>query len=304
MARSKSPLDQLNPKQRMLVIAALVVLAVGIALYRGCQEPPLPPTPGQTLANRNVRFGMPGEAKADPASKDAYLMERPQYVLSYNDSKKIPNWVCWNLNKSDIGTTPRSSFVQDPDLPAGFYRVKHGDYTGFGFDRGHLCPAKDRSDTEENNRAVFYMTNIMPQSGKSNQGAWERFEDYCRRLTNDGSELYIAAGPHGQGGTAEITDPKTKETRQVTLQTIGSAKIWVPAVSWKVVLVLPNKEVMPTQTTRAIAVWVPNDQTVPEDWKPYAVSVATVEERTGYKFFPLVPDDVAAPIKSRTDSGP
>jgi endonuclease G len=44
---------------------------------------------------------------------------------------------------------------------------------------------------------------------------------------------------------------------------------------------------------------MPNDQTVSEDWKPYAVSVAEVERRTGYKFFPLVPDDVAGPIKSR-----
>jgi DNA/RNA endonuclease G (NUC1) len=44
---------------------------------------------------------------------------------------------------------------------------------------------------------------------------------------------------------------------------------------------------------------VPNDQTVSEAWKPYAVSVATVEQRTGLTFFPLVTADVAGPLKSR-----
>ena len=34
---------------------------------------------------------MPGEAKPDATSKDAYLIERPQYVLSYSDKRKSAN---------------------------------------------------------------------------------------------------------------------------------------------------------------------------------------------------------------------
>jgi endonuclease G len=73
---------------------------------------------------------------------------------------------------------------------------------------------------------------------------------------------------------------------------------------WKVVLILPNREATPNANTRTIAVWMPNDQTVTSDWKAYRVSVATVEQRTGYKFFPLVPDDIANPIKTRVDTEP
>ena len=69
-------------------------------------------------------------------------------------------------------------------------------------------------------------------------------------------------------------------------------------------LVLPERETMPTQMTRSIAVWMPNDQTVTKDWKSYTISAAEVEQRTGYKFFPLVPDDLAGPIKNRVDRGP
>jgi endonuclease G len=60
------------------------------------------PLPAQE-PNRNVPFGLPGHAKPDPAGRQAYLIARPQYVLSYHADKKIPNWVCWELKASDLG---------------------------------------------------------------------------------------------------------------------------------------------------------------------------------------------------------
>ena len=203
MVRRKTLFDQLSPTQRIVVAVVLLAIVVIIVLVRDRREQPTsqPVEPGQTLGNRNIRFGMPAEAKADPASKDAYLIERPQYVLSYNDSRKTPNWVCWNLNKTDIGDTKRQEhFEPDPDLPSLFNHIKSSDYNGSGFDRGHMCPSKDRSNTPDSNRATFFMTNIVPQSPKCNRDGWERFESYCRELTRDGSELYIAAGPYGDGG--------------------------------------------------------------------------------------------------------
>lgn len=291
---SNSILDKLTPKQRIGLAVAVLAVAGIVMLVQQFQKKPAPAPqgePGTTLANRHIRFGMPADAKADPAHKDAYLLERPQYALSYNDSKKTPNWVCWHLKTGDLGKTKReNNFAEDPELPSGFRRIKHGDYTGGGFDRGHLCPAADRSDSPENSTATFYMTNMMPQSAECNRGGWERFESHCRDLTKDGSELYIAAGPHGQGGTGT----------EGFKQTIGrTTQITVPAACWKVALILPKGENTVGTGAKALAVWMPNDTSVPEAWKPYAVSVAEVEKRTGYKFFPLVPDDIAAPLKGQ-----
>ena len=308
---SNSPLDRLTFNQRIALMAAILVVAGIVALVNNCQRQPdpqpgpQPGEPGKTLANRNVRFGMPADAKHDPASRDAYLMERPQYVLSYNDSKKIPNWVCWNLSAGDIGKTERGEFAEDPDLPTGFSRVKSSDYAVKSldpkgrspFDRGHMCPSKDRSDSEANNTPLFYMTNILPQAPNNNQKGWRLLEEKCRDLARQGNELYVACGPHGRGGTG---------SDGARYEHIGKGKhqIEVPETVWKVVLVLPREE-MPTQATRAIAVWMPNDhQAVGDDWKRYVVSVAEVEKRTGYKFFPLVADDIAGPIKDRVDRGP
>ena len=297
---SKSFLDNLTTNQRLALAAGVLVVAGIVALVRWRQEQPAPTpqgTPGQTLANRNVRFGMPADAKPDPASRDAYLIDRPQYVLSYNDSTKNPNWVCWNLTASDIGPAERdTSFEPDPELPPGFARVKPSDYTATGFDRGHMCASKDRSDTPENNNILFYMTNIVPQAPNNNQKAWRLLEEECRTLAKKGNELYIACGPHGRGGTGKDN---------IKHDFIGKGtKVEVPATVWKVILVLPSKDAVPDAQTRAVAVWMPNDQTVGTDWKRYVVPVAEVERNTGYKFFPVVPDDVAHAIKSHADTGP
>ena len=294
---SKSFLDNLTTNQRLALAAGVLVVAGIVALVRWRQEQPAPTpqgTPGQTLANRNVRFGMPADAKPDPASRDAYLIDRPQYVLSYNDSTKNPNWVCWNLTASDIGPAERdTSFEPDPELPPGFARVKPSDYTATGFDRGHMCASKDRSDTPENNNILFYMTNIVPQAPNNNQKAWRLLEEECRTLAKKGNELYIACGPHGRGGTGKDN---------IKHDFIGKGtKVEVPATVWKVILVLPSKDAVPDAQTRAVAVWMPNDQTVGTDWKRYVVPVAEVERNTGYKFFPVVPDDVAGAIKGRAD---
>jgi endonuclease G len=270
----------------VFLLASLAVLPDTPAAGQG--QPP------NTLPNRNVRFGLPGEALADAdKSKDAFLIDRPQYVILYNDKRKSANWAAWQLVAKDIGKVARGSFEEDPDLPKELQRVQFNTYTGSGFDRGHLVPSKDRSATEKDNDMVFLMTNIVPQSPSCNQKGWGRLESYCRDLADGGKELYIVAGPHGIGGTDD--DGKKKLT-------IGRAApfVAVPASMWKVILVL-EKGTNPNAKSRMIAVWMPNDPTVTDDWPNYRVSVAEVEKKTGLKFFPLVPEDVAKELKEKVD---
>jgi len=244
--------------------------------------------------NRNVQFGKPSKVKAfeDPKHEDFHI-EREAYVLSYNSKKCIPNWVSWSLVKSDIGNVARGSFEPDPGLPKHFPHVTHGTYIAVGFDRGHMCPSKDRSDTEDHNDATFFMTNIIPQSPKNNQGAWERLESYCRELVKKGNELHIVCGPHGVGGEGKLG--RMSEISK------GKIHVTVPAKTWKVIMVLPKGKTTPNLRTRMIAIITPNDQTVTEEWGNYRVSVADVEKLTGYRFFPSIPADIARAIKNNVD---
>ncbi len=276
-----------------MIARSILVIAFAVALTFTQPESAYSQAQPKTSANRNIRYGMPGEAKADPASKEAYLIDRPQYVLSYNDKRKTANWVSWQLTAKDVGRISRGAFEEDPDLPKEFARVQFNTYTGSGFDRGHLCPSRDRTDTEKNNDAVFLMTNMIPQSPNCNQKGWERLETYCRELADKEKELYIVAGPHGIGG---FNDDGKKAL------TIGrnAPFVTVPASVWKVILVV-DRGANPTAKSRTIAVWMPNDATVTDDWPKYRVSIAEVEKKTGLKFFPLLPEDVATAIKEKPD---
>lgn len=283
-------------KTAMRWIALALLLGVGCTPPSGEMSKPAPPASiaPHAAGDRNVRFGVPAPASADPANRDAYLVVHSQFTLSYNGSKRIPNWVSWQLRKEDIGNAERGAFEHDDLLPKSFTTVSSRAYDGCGFDRGHMCPAQDRSATQADMDATFVTTNVIPQAPLCNQRGWERLESYCRDLTKKGSVLQINCGPAGAGG----------EGKEGVCQQIGknSATIAVPAKVWKVVLVLPNENAQPDSRTRTIAVIMPNDQSVDYDWAKYRVPVRDVERLTGYTFFPQISGDVAAAIKAKADA--
>jgi endonuclease G len=227
-----------------------------------------------------------------------YLMEKPQYALSYHRDNGRANWVSWHLDSTWMGSAPRQdNFRNDTTLPAGWYQVQGTDYSGSGFDRGHYCPSADRTSTVAANSATFLMTNMMPQAPDNNQGPWADLENYARTLVNAGNELHVIMGGAGQGGTGS--------NGGVTM-TIAGGHVQVPAQTWKVILVQPqgtDDVARVTTSTRVIAVIMPNTQGIRTNmWESYRVSVDEVEQLTGYDFFSNVPSSIQASIESVIDN--
>jgi endonuclease G, mitochondrial len=234
-------------------------------------------------------LGNPSNATADVANENNYLMVKPQYSLSYNRSRATANWVAWRLDSSWIGQTERQDdFRPDPDLPAGWYQVLDSDYSGSGYDRGHLTPSGDRTRSIPDNSATFLMTNIIPQIAANNQGAWEDFEVYLRTLAQAGQEIYIVAGVYGSIGT------------------IAQGRVVVPQATWKVALVLPNGDndlQRVNKGTRTIAIVVPNHPplNINATWRQFRKSVDHVEGLTGLNFFSNVPKNTQEVMERRRD---
>src|SRR3954465_1905073 len=168
------------------------------------------------------QLGNPSNAPADSTNHSHYLIRRAQYALDFSDLNGDPNWVSWDLTSTDVGSSGRSTFIPDPDLPAGFYPLVTSDYTGSSYDRGHMCPSADRTISTADNQIVFYMTNIIPQTADNNQGPWAGFETYCRTLASAGNEVLIICGPSGFAGSR-----------------IPSGKAAIPGYTWKIVVVVP-----------------------------------------------------------------
>jgi len=140
--------------------------------------------------------------------------------------------------------------------------------------------------------ATFYTTNIVPQAPHNNQRGWERLEAYSRALTRDGHVLWIASGPAGVGG----------EGKEGKKDVIGKGlRVTVPSQLWKVVLVLPSADAKPTKQSRTIAVIMPNDQSVDYEWAKYRCPVSRVEQLTGARFWPAIPEETAKVLKEKTD---
>ncbi|MBL0386901.1 DNA/RNA non-specific endonuclease [Tumebacillus sp. ITR2] len=247
--------------------------------------------------NDHMLMGNPSGATTSTSNSTNYLMVKPQYDMSYNNTKHEPNWVSWHVYSGDLGSTARQDdFRADTTLPSGWYQVGASEYSGSGFDRGHMCPSADRTSSVTNNSATFLMDNMLPQSPNNNEITWANFENYGRTLVNAGNELYIIAGGYGQGGTGS----------NGYATTVGNGVV-VPAYTWKVMLVLPNgsSDLSRVSTaSRVIAVMMPNNQTVnSQPWGYYRVSVDSIESKTGYNFLSAVSSTIQSTIESRVDTG-
>ena len=184
----------------------------------------------------------------------------------------------------------------DPAVPPTWYRVLGTDFSGSGFDRGHMTPNADR-DKETSipiNQATFLMSNMVAQAPDNNQGPWADFENFLRTLL-PANELYIVSGPAGVGGTGS----------NGFANSIANGHVTVPSSTWKVVLVLPkgdNDLSRVTAATRTIAVIMPNTQGIRSNpWQTYLTTVDAVEALTGYDFFANVPDAVENAIEAGTN---
>jgi len=250
--------------KKILAWASIVVFL----MLAGCSNTrqdtsKLLPNLSSTSNSVHLKLGNPSGANAN--SPNNYLMIKPQYALSYNRDKGIPNWASWQLKLSWLGNTDRTNdFRPDPKLPNDWYRVTGSEYRRSGYDRGHVVPSGDRTNSEANNSATFLMTNMVPQSPDNNRDYWRELEEYGRDLVEQGNELYIIAGGYGENGK------------------IGDGKVSVPKRLYKIIAITkPGSK--GNDIKQVIAIDTPNSPGK-GDWEDFITTVDAIEKKTGYDF--------------------
>ena len=220
------------------------------------------------------------EIPAKLKDRSEKILKRSNYTVSYNRNWNLPNWVAWELNKDETrGKNNRNEeFTSDPDLPKD-NQVESWDYSGSGYDRGHMCPAGDNHFDAKAMNESFYMSNICPEDHELNKGKWNDLEIACRRWANRYGELYIVCGP--------IIDKRNGKR-------IGKEhEVIVPEKFFKVVLITSTKPV------RAIGYIFENNSSE----RPYKVhTVDEIEKITGMDFFPNLPDNIEDMVESRYET--
>ena len=233
----------------------------------------------------HTTLGIPEAATAsDPAHA---LAVKPQYVTSFDSTRKNPRWTSWEVTSKWLGSTGRTSqFVKDTDL--SFPQATNADYTGSGYQRGHICPSGDRTNTVADNAATFVFTNAVPQTAASNTGTWETLESDTRSFAKAGSHVFVVAG-----------------SIYADTRTIGNG-VAVPTSMFKIVVLMSGDHPLPsevTRSTRVISIEIPNTTTVSGSYKGYRVKFGDLETKTGFRFLSDVAPAVHDALAQVVDAG-
>lgn len=205
------------------------------------------------------------------------VVHHTYYSLSYMEAHEQSEWVFYMLTAEMVnGEEERTEdFREDPLVSTRSATL--ADYSGSGYDRGHLAPAKAMSLNGVSMSESFYLSNMSPQSASCNRGRWKSLETQVREWADVYDTLYVASG-------AIFTDP---------LGSIGTSGVTVPGAFYKVVLSTYPR-------LKMIAFIMPNEK-MEEDVDYYTVSVDDVESSTGVDFFSVLPDAVELDLESSSD---
>ncbi|KAI8336701.1 hypothetical protein BC941DRAFT_427851 [Chlamydoabsidia padenii] len=226
-----------------------------------------------TLASTILQFGDPGTARD--------FLEREEYVISYDRRNRVASWVGEHLTADSLVTgegvdRDHSYFQEDPDVP-DLFRSKLADYSGSGYDRGHMAPAGDAVIDQTAMDQTFYLSNMSPQVGIGfNRHYWAYFESFVRNLTTTFSDVYVFTGP------LFLPQPSTDKPKLFTMTyPVLNGNVAVPTHFYKTILVPDGKGgyasaafVLPNQSINS------NTQLI-----QFKVTLDMVEKASGLVFF-------------------
>ncbi len=204
-----------------------------------------------------------------PTSTTGQIVHHDGYSLSYSEPHEQAEWVAYELKKAHLTNTnfKRPYFEVDNAIKTGAASWKN--YKNSGYDRGHLCPAGDRSYSKLAYNETFLTSNISPQEHEFNSGIWNTLEQKVRYWASKYDGVFVVTGGVLKGN----------------MKTIGSEHVAVPNQFYKVLIDVNSVKI------KMIAFLMPHKNSN----KPlydFVVSVDEVEKLTGIDFFPELDDSL------------
>lgn len=208
------------------------------------------------------------------------------YTVLFDTENSIPYWIAYPMHPIYLdGGNRTNEWAYDPLIPSIYQpNVVDRSFPDPTLDRGHMLASGDRSASRNLNRTTFYVTNIVPQDQSMNRGTWSVLEnkvrDWCQASAYD--TLYVVTGsilPPGED-IIYVLDNSNKDIAK-------------PKYMYKALL----KQEKSSKKWHSIAFKMENNNSgVP--YTSSVMSVAALEEETGFTFFPSLSD--ATEVKSQT----
>ncbi|MGK0386578.1 MAG: endonuclease G [Patiriisocius sp.] len=213
-----------------------------------------------------------------PSSTTGAIVSHNSYTLSYSEKHEQAEWVAYTLEEKHISNNDfkRPYFIEDRDVKSKSADWKN--YKNSGFDRGHLCPAGDRTFHYDAYHETFLTSNISPQLHSFNAGIWNSLEQKVRYWAARYTTVYVITG-----GVLETG-----------LKTIGDEQVSVPNEFYKIV-------VDKSGGRYKVAAFIMPNKAIKGSFYEYATTVDVIEAKTGIDFFPELPDAIENSLEASLD---
>ncbi|WP_227677065.1 DNA/RNA non-specific endonuclease [Psychrobacter arcticus] len=160
------------------------------------------------------------------------------FAVMYSGVSRTPLWSAEYLDRKRLQQAKQidreDSFHEESRLPQSM-RAKLSDYSGSGYDRGHLAPNGDMANRSQQYDS-FSLANIAPQSPRNNRYIWRNIESATRYLTQQYGEVYTVTG-------VAFTDKKAKQLAgRVLVPSHFFKAVYIPAINQAGVYYAPNDE--------------------------------------------------------------
>ena len=185
---------------------------------------------------------------------------KTNYAVIHRCGVKAPVAVFEHLTKDKItgGFKRRDDFRPDPQVTANC-QAQLADFAGQPYDRGHLSPAGNNTQSAQIMSESFFLSNMVAQVPNNNRGIWKQLETWERDWAMKGGDFYIISGG--------IFLPNHK--------TIGNS-VGVPDYLYKIIVEKQSGQVM--------AYLMPNTALPVADLPKYQTTMTQIEQATGMRF--------------------
>lgn len=184
---------------------------------------------------------------------------KTNYAVIHRCSVKAPVAVFERLTIASM-TGPakrKDDFRPDPQVTPEC-QAKLSDYVGQPYDRGHMAPAGNNTQSAEIMSESFFLSNMVPQVPNNNRGIWKQLETWERDWAKNGDFYIISGGIYDQGHLI-----------------IGNG-VGVPTRLYKII--------HDKRTNQTMAYLMPNAPLPVADLPKYQTTVEVVEQATGMRF--------------------
>ena len=219
--------DKLLVKSKIIV--AMITVVVGLS---SAQADDL------SQCSQSFYGGVYPEFSNKKLSNNTQALCMDGFAVMYSGVSRTPLWSAEHLNRKRLQQAKQidreDSFHEESRLPQSM-RAKLSDYSGSGYDRGHLAPNGDMANRSQQYDS-FSLANIAPQSPRNNRYIWRNIESATRYLTQQYGEVYTITG-------VAFTDKKAKQLAgRVLVPSHFFKAVYIPASNQAGVYYAPNDE--------------------------------------------------------------